>query len=111
MAVPFTDGVSHYALVLGVRWQPTNAILQILACSLLVFGVAGVVVAGLLGCVIARSGLEPIQRLTAAVTRVTDTDQLAPLGIERHGRGGRPGPARSTGCWRRWRPRATGSDA
>ena len=79
VAVPFTDGVSHYALVLGRPLQPTNAILQILAFSLLGFGVAAVVVASLLGWVIARSGLEPIQRLTAALTRVTDTDQLAPL--------------------------------
>lgn len=54
VAVPFTDGVSHYALVLGRPLQPTNAILQILAFSLLGFGVAAVVVAGLLGWVIAR---------------------------------------------------------
>jgi len=33
-------------------------------------------VAGAIGWVIARSGLEPIQRLTEAVIRVTETDQL-----------------------------------
>lgn len=79
VAVPFTDGVSRYALVLGRPLEPTYAILQILAFSLLGFGVLAVVVAGLLGWVIARSGLEPIQRLTSALTRVTETDQLAPV--------------------------------
>ena len=65
--------------VLGRPLEPTYAILQILAFSLLSFGVLAVVVAGLIGWVIARSGLEPIQRLTSALTRVTETDQLAPV--------------------------------
>ena len=76
VAVPLTAGVNHYALVLGRPLQATDEILRILAFSLLTFGLLAVLVAGAIGWVIARSGLEPIQRLTEAVIRVTETDQL-----------------------------------
>jgi len=76
VAVPLTDGINHYALVLGRPLQATDEILRILAFSLLTFGLLAVLVAGAIGWVIARSGLEPIQRLTEAVIRVTETDQL-----------------------------------
>ncbi len=76
VAVPLTDGTNHYALVLGRPLQATDEILRILAFSLLTFGLLAVLVAGAIGWVIARSGLEPIQRLTEAVIRVTETDQL-----------------------------------
>ncbi len=79
VAVPLTDGDNHYALVLGRPLQPTDEILRILAFSLLTFGLLAVLVAGAIGWVIARSGLQPIRRLTDAVTRVTETDQLAPI--------------------------------
>jgi two-component system sensor histidine kinase MprB len=79
VAVPLTDGIYHYALVLGRPLQPTDEILRILAFSLLTFGLLAVLVAGAIGWVIARSGLEPIQRLTEAVIRVTETDQLEAL--------------------------------
>ncbi len=76
VAVPLTDGTNHYALVLGRPLQATDEILRILAFSLLTFGLLAVLVAGAIGWVIARSGLQPIQRLTEAVIRVTETDQL-----------------------------------
>ncbi|MEA4943918.1 MAG: HAMP domain-containing sensor histidine kinase [Propionicimonas sp.] len=79
VAVPFSNGDKYYALVLGRPLQATTQILQILAFSLLTFGLAAAVAAGATGFVIARSGLEPVQRLTAAVTRVTETDKLAPI--------------------------------
>ena len=79
VAVPLSDGVNHYALVLGRPLGPTDSILRLLAFSLLTFGLLAVLVAGAVGWVIARSGLEPIQRLTAAVTRVTETDDLTPI--------------------------------
>ena len=75
VAVPLTDGVNHYALVLGRPLAATDEILRILAFSLLTFGLLAVLVAGAIGWVIARSGLEPIQRLTEAVIRVTETDE------------------------------------
>lgn len=79
VAVPLTDGNLHYAMVLGRPLQPTDEILRILAFSLLTFGLLAVLVAGAIGWVIARSGLQPIQRLTDAVIRVTETDQLEPI--------------------------------
>lgn len=87
VAVPFTevsakDGkVVYYALVLGRPLGPTDQILRILAFSLLTFGLLAVLLAGAIGWVIARSGLRPIQRLTEAVTRVTETDQLEPIEV------------------------------
>ena len=79
VAVPLSDGVNHYALVLGRPLGPTESILRLLAFSLLTFGVLAGVVAGAIGWVIARSGLQPITRLTEAVKRVTETDDLTPI--------------------------------
>ncbi len=79
VAVPLSDGVHHYALVLGRPLAPTDSILRLLGFSLLTFGLLAVGVAGAVGWVIARSGLEPIQKLTEAVTRVTETDELTPI--------------------------------
>ena len=79
VAVPLTDSTYNYALVLGRPLGPTDQILRTLAFSLLTFGVAAVVLAGATGWVIARSGLEPIRRLTNAVTKVTETNELAPI--------------------------------
>jgi two-component system sensor histidine kinase MprB len=79
VAIPLTDGDQSYALLLGRPLGPTDQILRILAFSLLTFGLLAVLVAGAIGWVIARSGLQPIQRLTDAVTRVTETDQLQPI--------------------------------
>lgn len=74
-----SDDAVYYALVLGRPLGPTDQILRILAFSLLSFGLLAVLLAGAIGWVIARSGLRPIQRLTEAVTRVTETDELAPI--------------------------------
>jgi two-component system sensor histidine kinase MprB len=85
VAVPLADksptdkDVVRYALVLGRPLGPTDQILRILAFSLLTFGLLAVLLAGAIGWVIARSGLRPIQRLTEAVTRVTETDLLEPI--------------------------------
>ncbi|MCE1175442.1 MAG: HAMP domain-containing histidine kinase [Propionibacteriales bacterium] len=85
VAVPFAEfgpGSTtpiYYALVTGKPLGPTDQILRILAFSLLTFGLLAVLLAGAIGWVIARSGLRPIQRLTEAVTRVTETDQFEPI--------------------------------
>jgi len=79
VAVPLSDNVHNYALVLGRPLGPTDQILRILAFSLLTFGLAAAMAAGATGWVIARSGLEPIRRLTNAVVKVTETDELAPI--------------------------------
>ncbi len=79
VAVPLSDGTYNYALVLGRPLGPTNQILRILAFSLLTFGLGAAGLAGATGWVIARSGLEPIRRLTNAVATVTETNELAPI--------------------------------
>ena len=79
VSVPLTDGTRHYAVLVGRPLQATDEILRILAFSLLAFGLLAVLVAGAIGWVIARSALQPIQRLTDAVIRVTETDQLEPI--------------------------------
>lgn len=79
VAVPLSDGVSKYALVLGRPLGPTDAILRLLAFSLLTFGLLAVLLAGAIGWVIARSGMEPIEKLTEALIRVTETDDLTPI--------------------------------
>ncbi|MBN9105051.1 MAG: HAMP domain-containing histidine kinase [Propionibacteriaceae bacterium] len=76
VAVPLATQNDYYALVLGRPLGPTDEILRILAFSLLTFGLLAVLLAGATGWVIAREGLRPIQRLTEAVIRVTETDQL-----------------------------------
>lgn len=87
VAVPFTDvsakdgKLTYYALVLGRPLGPWDQILRILAFSLLTFGLLAVLLAGAIGWAIARSGLRPIQRLTEAVTRVTETDRLEPIEV------------------------------
>lgn len=81
VAVPLSDQGTYYALVLGRPLGPTDQILRILAFSLLTFGLLAVLLAGAIGWFIARSGLLPIQRLTEAVSRVTETDQLVPIEV------------------------------
>lgn len=76
VAVPLVTKNDFYALVLGRPLGPTDEILRILAFSLLTFGLLAVLLAGATGWVIAREGLRPIQRLTEAVIRVTETDEL-----------------------------------
>ena len=41
--------------------------------------------AGAIGFVIARSAIRPVQRLTEAVTRVTDTNELTPITVDGSG--------------------------
>jgi len=81
VAVPLTDNGAHYALVLGRPLGPTLRIMAILAWSLLSIGMGAVVVAAVVGTVIARSGLRPVQVLTEAVRHVTETDELAPIDL------------------------------
>jgi two-component system sensor histidine kinase MprB len=58
IAVPITD-LGNYALVLGRPLQPTNDILSSLWLVLIIFGVAGVIIAAVVGAYVARSSLRP----------------------------------------------------
>jgi len=80
VAVPITD-LGNYALVLGRPLQPTNDILSSLWLALIIFGVAGVIIAAVVGAYVARSSLRPVRELSAAVEHVTVTKELTPITI------------------------------
>lgn len=80
VAVPIPN-LKNYALVLGRDLEPTNRILSALWLVLILSGVSGVIWAGFIGSAVARSGLGPVRRLTAAVEHVAATDELAPIQV------------------------------
>jgi len=79
VAVPVRN--LDFALVLGRPLQVTNNILSALWLVLIVFGVAGVILAGLAGAAVARSALRPVRELSAAVEHVRATRELAPIEV------------------------------
>lgn len=85
VAVPLTSSDESYALVLGRPLEPTNNIMATLAWSLTFFGVLGVGVSSAIGFVIARSAIRPVERLSEAVARVTDTNELNPIEVDGSG--------------------------
>ena len=70
------------ALVLAQSLTPTDRMLQRLGLVLLLFGLAGVILAGLAGWGVARNGLRPVRRLTRAVEDITVTERLDPIPVE-----------------------------
>ena len=80
VAVPITD-LGNYALVLGRPLKPTNEILSSLWLVLIIFGVAGVIVAAVAGATVARSSLRPVRELSAAVEHISVTKELTPITI------------------------------
>ncbi len=79
VAVP---AARDYALVLGQSTAATERTLASLGAVLLVVGIAGVVQAAWAGVVIARQGLRPVERLTAAAEHVARTEDLRPIEVE-----------------------------
>ncbi len=79
VAVPIIVADGRYAIVLERPLANTEAVLQALLWALLGFGGAGVVVAAVIGWIIARSATEPLRRLTGALTHIAETDDLTPL--------------------------------
>ena len=84
VSVPITD-LGNYALVLGRPLQPTDDILSSLWLVLIIFGVAGVIIAAVVGAYVARSSLRPVRELSAAVEHVTVTKELRPITINATG--------------------------
>lgn len=72
----------HEALVLAESLQPTEAMLDRLRLVLIAFGLMGVGVAGAAGYLVARDGLTPLRRLTAAVDTIGRTGRLHSIKIE-----------------------------
>lgn len=79
VAVPARQSL---ALVLAQSTAQTEATLARLGLVLLIVGAAGVALAAYAGLVIARAGLRPVDRLTAAAEHVARTGELRPLPVE-----------------------------
>ena len=80
IAVPYT-GLSGTALVASEPFTDDDAVLKSLSVVLILISAAGVVVAALAGTAVARGGLRPVQRLTAATERVAKTGDLRPMPV------------------------------
>lgn len=70
------------ALVLAQSLESTDRMLDRLGLVMLLFGVAGMIASGLAGWGVARNGLRPVRRLTAAVEDIARTQRLEPIRIE-----------------------------
>jgi two-component system sensor histidine kinase MprB len=79
VAVPAGQG---QALVLAQSLEPTDRMLTRLGLVTLLFGLAGVIVAGLAGWAVARNGLRPVRRLTTAAEDIARTERLDPIPVE-----------------------------
>ncbi len=79
VAVSAGDG---QALVLAQSLESTDRMLDRLGLVMLLFGVAGMITAGLAGWAVARNGLRPVRRLTTAVEDIARTQRLEPIPIE-----------------------------
>lgn len=69
------------AFVLAESMSDINQELARMAFVLLIVGVAGIVVAAVVGLAIARAGLRPVERLTAATEHVARTEDLRPIPV------------------------------
>ncbi|MDT0349518.1 sensor histidine kinase [Pseudonocardia charpentierae] len=79
VAVAAGDG---RALVIGQRLDATRAVLTRLGVALPAIGGVGVALAALAGVAVARTGLRPVQQLTAATERVASTGDLEPIPVD-----------------------------
>jgi two-component system, OmpR family, sensor histidine kinase MprB len=70
------------ALVMAQKLAVTQQVLATLGVALPVVGGFGVVLAALAGLAVARAGLRPVDRLTAATERVAATGELRPIPVD-----------------------------
>jgi two-component system sensor histidine kinase MprB len=70
------------ALVIGQRLEATRQVLTRLGIALPAIGGIGVALAALAGVAVARTGLRPVEQLTAATERVASTGELTPIPVD-----------------------------
>ena len=73
---------SGETMILAQSLEDQRDVLGKLGIVMLLFGLAGVVAAGLAGWAVASNGLRPVRRLTASVERIARTEDLRPLPVE-----------------------------
>ena len=81
VAVPISARPGN-ALVLAQSLTPQQHVLTKLGLVTLLFGIAGIITAGVAGWAVARNGLRPVRRLTAAAEEIARTERLAPIQVE-----------------------------
>ena len=70
------------ALILAQSLRSNDQMLDRLGLVMLLFGLAGMISAGLAGWAVARNGLRPVRRLTTAVEEIARTERLDPIPVE-----------------------------
>ena len=81
VAVPLTIDATRYAVVLGRSMEPTLATLHLLRLMFALGGVTFIALSALAGYVSGKRVVQPLRDLSAAVTRVTETGDLVPVGV------------------------------
>ncbi|MDI9913681.1 HAMP domain-containing protein [Rhodococcus sp. IEGM 1379] len=76
-----SPSVAGQTLIVAQSLGPTRSVLKRLAVVLAALGAAGIALAYAAGDAVARTGLRPISRLTAATQRVAATDDLTPIPV------------------------------
>ncbi len=80
VAVPTqTEGL---ALIIGQSLDEKDRVLSRLGFVTLIFGIVGVLAAGIAGWGVARNGLRPVRKLTTSVETIARTEDLTPLPVE-----------------------------
>lgn len=82
VAVPAGAAGQGQALVLAQSLAPQERVLGKLGFVTVLFGIAGMVTAGIAGWAVASNGLRPVRRLTGAVETIARTEQLTPIQVE-----------------------------
>jgi two-component system sensor histidine kinase MprB len=73
---------SGYTMIIAQSLESEETVLSKLGLVMFLFGLAGVIAAGMAGWGVARNGLRPVRRLTADVERIARTEDLRPLPVE-----------------------------
>ncbi len=76
------QAVPGEALILAQSLKANDEMLDRLGLVMLLFGLAGMISAGLAGWGVAHNGLRPVRRLTTAVEEIARTERLDPIPVE-----------------------------
>lgn len=81
VAVPLQTDTGNYAMILARPLGPTLTTLREIRDVVILIGIALIGLAGVIGFYSGRQLTRPLTELSGAVKRVTETDELIPIGI------------------------------